>query len=252
MWRSSLWFTVALVLAAIVVIFTAPLNLLSSQLRQQLPALKFSTLQGSLSKGELTDVNVDLGSGILSLGRVQWSLELFSLLNLAPMIDVEIEAPGHRLKAQVTVNTLGEVRISDAGGHFPISILEPWMPLWVSGDIRVQINEFSFANNQITGLVAMLAAFDTEWTLGESRMPLGSYLAEVNLRDGDVLVEIYDQQAALGMTGDLRITPSGAYHFKAVLTAREQLVPEITRSIKWLGKSDGQGGVVIDSKGQLQ
>jgi len=250
MWRKTL-FVVILLIIVVILLAKLPARWLSAPLMQHLPMVQFSSVQGSVWSGQLDGVNVDVADSVLSLGRVQWSLRPLSLFELAPVVDIEVLAPEHQFKASVRVNTGGELIVSDAGGHFPVRLLEPWFPLWVSGNLRFQINDFSYANHRITKLTAILAAFDVEWLLGNREMPLGSYMAEVNLQYDDVVIEVYDQQAALGVEGGAVISAGGDYQIHIVLIPRDRLVPEITRSIKWLGKPDANGNIAIDTRGSL-
>jgi hypothetical protein len=91
-----------------------------------------------------------------------------------------------------------------------------------------------------------------DWLGGDFPMPLGSYLAQITLRDDKVQVQINDFSASLGLDGQLAVTPTtGHYTFNARLQPQPDLAPQVVESIKWLGKLQANGDVLINQRGRF-
>lgn len=240
-----------LLITLLIGVTQAPAILLAPLLHRYFPMLEFNSLQGTVWKGVATEAQLTITDRKLPLNTVHWSLQISSLFSLTPIVDIETQADEQQFKGVLTINSPSEFRLDQTTGHFPSHLLEPWLALWVSGDLQVIIHTFNYVNNRLVEFSATLSALDTQWLLADTTMHLGNYTAVAHLNNNIIVIDIDDQQAALGINGRMLIQADGGYHFGATLMPRDHLAIEIKRTLEWLGRADRPGGIRIEFNGKL-
>lgn len=220
-------------------------------LRKGSPRLSLAETSGTLWKGQSGQAVLQLEGGTVELGELHWQLNPWTLLRGKPVLFVKAQAPGQRLKGTVTLTREGLATVDDIEGRMPISVLEPWLPMLVKGEMAFVIDHIVFDNQQLHAIDGVLNLEYVDWLGGDYAMPLGSYMAQISLQQNNVQVQLNDFGANLGMNGLISISPSGAYGFKAILQPRPELAPEVIETLAWMGKRQANGDVLIDSRGQL-
>lgn len=215
------------------------------------PKLSMGETSGTLWNGQANEAVVSINGQPLLLGKLSWQLHAGALMDRHLVIDLQSQAPGQNLKATVLAVEQGEVTVSDAEGRLPISVLEPWMPLLVKGEIAFALDHLVFNQQELLAVDAVVNLEYVDWLAGDYDMPLGSYMAQVTLERQDVQVKIDDFSASLGVDGLLTVKPSGAYRLKASLIPRQGLAPEVAQSIIWLGKRQADGSVLVNQSGRF-
>jgi hypothetical protein len=251
--RKILPITVLLLVTAIFCLPLAPASLVQPWLIQQLPNhVQLADLQGSFANGRTEQLAVDIQAKTLQLGTLRWQLNWWSLLSFAPEVDVQLQGQEHELLGTLKLDPSGLMSFVNGGGHLPISILYDWFPNWLTGDIRVQINEISVRGQQLQRVSLMAAVFDTQWLLTEQPLAIGDYIAEAELRGEQLIVTAYDQQAAVAIDAELAIeVGSGRYQLQGYVQPASSLPVEMQEFIKALGKPSGQG-IAIHQRGSLR
>ena len=168
------------------------------------------------------------------------------------VLNLQTSAEQLQLKGIAEVDETQQIKFSNVEGALPLSLLEPWFPLVVKGDMAFVIDQVVANPKGLIELDGIVNLEYVDWLGGDQPMPLGSYLAQLSLAENrDVFIQLNDLGAALGIDGFLQFSLFGRYHFKAQLQPRAGLAPEVATSISWLGKQDGQGNVLIDTKGNF-
>lgn len=238
------------VLALIAVAF-APARLLLIATDRWAPQVEMSEPTGTLWQGEAKQVAVTINGIKLELGTLSWHLSALSLLTIEPSIELVVKAPEHQAQMRVSANTDQEITVDNMEGTFPLSLLEPWVPLLIEGDLAFVVDHIIFNQRQLLAVDGVLNLQEADWVGGDIRMPLGSYIAQVSLAENrDVLVQLNDFSATLGIDGLITISPAGHYHFNCVLQKRDGLAPEVAQSVSWFGKKNAQGDILVDQKGR--
>ncbi|MCR8923246.1 type II secretion system protein N [Dasania sp. GY-MA-18] len=245
-WRYKIY---ALVFC-ICVLVTAPASLLTLLLKDTLPKLWLSEAKGSFWQGEVDQAIIKVNGGSLSLGKVQWSLKPSSLLLLSPTIELKTLAPGQSLIATASAYPNGKLQLANLRGEFPLSILEPWVPLLMSGQVFFDIAKLTLKDNAVTQLQGRINLRDTVWRGGDVPMPLGHYQADISSDDKAISVLLSDQKAQLGLQGSINAMLAGQYQMALSLSATQGLNPAVIKSVAWLGKKQGDSVVVIKRSGQ--
>lgn len=232
------------------VIYKAPASLFSSVVDQFIPPLSISKFEGTVWQGCGRNTVVDVNGVAVSLGDLCWSLQGKSLLSLNPRLLISTQASTHSSYADVSVATDGSITILDLSAALPVSLLEPWVPLLVSGNISAAIDEVRVMGNNIESLLGQVQFSDVNWLAGDQMMPLGDYTADIALAEpGLIRVVSQDQDALLGLYGELDISLNGRYQSRLELSPKAGLAEEISNSLPFLGKKDAQGRIIVSEQG---
>ena len=215
------------------------------------PALALSDTQGTVWNGSAQQAVLTLDGVEVPLGKLAWELSPLSLLDPSPKIALTSTAPNQTLKATIAANAQGFIQVSAMEGRLPISVLEPWFPLLVKGDIAFVVDHLNFTPGQLHSVDGVLNFEYVDWIGGDFDMPLGSYMAQVYNEGNEVFVAVNDFSARLGIDGMMKVKPDGLYTFDATLQPRSGLAPEVAESVAWLGKRQANGDVLINSRGRL-
>ena len=216
------------------------------------PRLTLEQVSGTLWDGRAEKTSVEIDGATIALGVLQWHLDKMSLWHRQPRLDLSTRSDKITLTGSVSARETGEILVENLEGHLPIAVLEPWFPQLVTGDIAFVVDHLLFTQQQLLSLDGLLNLEYVDWVGADNNMPLGSYIAKLGMAPNhDLLVDINDLAARLGIDGHFRLNNSGNYRFDATLFPREGLAPEVAQSITWLGKIDRQGNVVIRQNGRL-
>ena len=251
------WFfgvLLALLLFIGFVIITAPAKLFVPLLALTVPQLQIASPSGTVWQGKSPQAYWRVNGSALDLGAIEWSLSGRSVLALEPKVQLKSQSLGHNLALLFTVDTQRQLKLSHLIGRVPLSMLEPWVPLLVAGDVDILIDDLvvDLNNPQQPRLVSLGGLINLQqavWVVGDQDMLLGDYQADVSLQEQVVMVDLSDHSAALSLTGLLSIDLTGSYNLQATLAPQPHLAREISRSVKWLGKSDQKGGVLLSRQG---
>ena len=220
-------------------------------LAPNLPVLALTDLEGTVWQGQANQAVITIDGEEIPLGVLSWQFEPLSLLDRTAVVHVKADAPEHQLQATVIASDTDTVTINNLEGRLPISLLEPWVPMLVRGDI-VFIFDHIVAGQQLLAIDGLLNAESVVWLGGSYEMPLGSYMMQIFLQDNQVHIDINDFNASLGMSGVLLLNlAKGTYQFDAILQARPELAPEVAESIAWFGKRNNQGDIVLKNRGRF-
>lgn len=253
------WFfgsIVVLLLLIVLIVVNIPASMLELGLQRvklppDAPKLQLSGASGTIWKGEAEDASLQLGDIFLPLGRLTWDFNLASVFEREPRLWISSVASEHQLQASISITEEGVISLRGVEGRLPIAMLESWLPLLVKGDLAFVIDHIIFTTEQLMAVDGVLNLENVSWLGGQHDMLLGSYMAQMSLNDEkNLLVQLNDFGATLGIDGNLVVSPKGAYFFKATLYPREGLAPEVAQSVGWLGREDGMGDIRISNNGR--
>ena len=256
------WFfisTVLLCAALIWAVLKAPAQIASNISARLFPELTLNGVSGTVWQGMAEQSSWKIGPSELPLGQLHWSVNWSRLLVLQPVVEIHTKAEGHGSEGHASEShsfegqvemIAGGVRLQQAQGQFPLALLEAWVPLLVSAEVKLNLQQLDYRYGRFTALTGFLSADQVTWEVGDYDMPLGDYQADVALLDEHLVLLIEDVKAALGANAEMRFSPEGQYQFNGVFTPRDHLAPEVSRVIGWLGRRDNNGQVIISQQGR--
>lgn len=250
-----------LVVALLLLVVFLPAALLPRALQEldtrrmlpaDMPKLVLTDTRGTVWRGQSDAATAVIDGVELDLGVLRWNIDGLSVLQGQPLIQLSADSEQLQAVATVEVAPSGQTTLSAVEGRLPVTTLEPWMPMLVTGDIGFFIDRLVFLPNRLLAIKGLLNFEYIDWVGADHNMPLGSYMAELSqLDDQQLSIVISDLEARLGIAGTLIISPSGRYRFDAILQPRPGLAPEVNQSIRWFGRVDSAGNVVVNTSGQL-
>jgi hypothetical protein len=245
------WSLLLLLVFFCFLLMTAPARLLPPLVNKLSPNVQLQYAAGSLWNGSVATAVVTVEGGSINLGKLSWRINPFSLLWLSPSLHIDTDAGSHSLSADLSVSLLGqEIEAEAISGQFPISLLEPWVPMLVRGEVELAIDRLVVDQKSLLDAIGKIYVQDLDWMMGAKALPVGSYTAELSVVDGSLLVNVSDRQAQLGVDGLLTANPAGSYQVEARLSATEDLAPEIKQGLKFLGKKNEAGDILFNDKGR--
>ena len=215
------------------------------------PKLVLKDTSGTVWRGRAADAELLIDNGVLPLGELKWRLKPLSLWHRQPELDITTRAPEHNLQATVNVNEQGVVSARAVEGNMPIKLLEPWVPLLVTGDIAFVVDQLVLNQQRLLALDGVVNLEYIDWLAGDYNMPLGSYMAQLTMQQDNVHMQLNDFSATLGIDGLIVLQPNGQYVFDATLQPRSGLAPEVAQSIGWFGTRKANGDIYINRRGRL-
>lgn len=216
------------------------------------PQLQLQQLSGTVWSGQADSTVLIVDGQPVDLGRLKWSVNIPSLLQKQPAIFLQTNGADQRIQGDFQLSQNGEIAANNIEGRLPISVLEPWLPMIISGDVAFVIDHLVTTTAQITELDGLINLEYVDWLGGDRNMRLGSYTAQLLLNNRkDIEVLVNDFGAALGVTGLITIRQSGSYNLDLTLMPRPGLASEVAQAVTWMGRADGNGNVLVRKNGAL-
>jgi general secretion pathway protein N len=232
-------------------IATAPASLLQLATDKFVPNIRLQQVTGTVWDGAAGTAVVVVDGGAINLGKLSWHIKPLSLLSLQPQLHIETDAGSYGFTTDLRVLLLErQLQANTLRGNFPLALLEPWVPLLVRGTIELDIERLVVDQHKLIDARGQVFARQLDWMAGAQPMPLGTYTARVAVDEGDLLIDLADDQAQLGIQGQLMISPAGGYELQAELSMMDSLAPEVRQAVSYLGRKSAQGNILLDSKGR--
>lgn len=214
------------------------------------PQLQLEQLSGTVWSGQAGSTVLVVDGQAVELGRLKWKVNVQSLLARQPAIFVQTNGADQRIQGDFQLHQNGEIAANNIEGRLPVSVLEPWLPMIISGDVAFVIDHMVMTPARITQLDGLINLEYVEWLGGDRNMRLGSYTAQLLLNSRkDIEVLVNDFGAALGVTGLITVRQSGSYNLDLTLMPRADLAPEVAEAVNWMGRADGNGNVLLRRNG---
>jgi len=229
-------------------LFTAPADMMV-RLTSGISGLQMYGVSGSFLSGEVEQVNYR-GKSIKQLA---WTVSLSSLITGKAGSHLQVDDPvfaGNVLIEQSVSNTLS---LSDIKATQSVSALADYWPLlklvypegelvWQDVSLSMDEKEFASAEGDINWNGASITANNRNFSLGTVNIKLDT-------DKGDLLLTISDQNSVLDLQGILRLSRDQQYQLKIDIS--EDLPTEIKNAVLMVARPDGNGRLVLNTKGRL-
>lgn len=232
----------------LLLIARAPASLLNQLVAGYYPALQLSAAEGSVWRGKVANAGLAVNGSYLPVGELQWQFHPWSFLVFQPAMSIESDWPGQQVSMRLAIGFSG-LSISELRAEFPLSIIEPWAPLLVKGRAFVAIDELQLSSDSLLHAEGLIHLRELLWLGGDVHMPLGNYQTDVTTDKKIITLNLQDNQANLGLTGDVKVKPGGDYEINLRAQARENLNPAVIKTLSFMGKKQADGDIVIKRSG---
>lgn len=210
--------------------------------------LQITQLEGSLWSGQADNLQINN----LSLGQLNWDLNLLPLFVGKIDLDTKIHGPLGKLQSNIAVSIDGSLQATDLSGQIPAESLNPYtLPATLQGKISLDIQNLSYQANQQLQLEGK-----AHWRNASINMLQTVEIGDVRLlakADGDgSIVHITNEKSALGIEGTIKLSGKGRYTVNLALLNRDSSRKDIRALLQMLGQADAAGKVHIKRQGQIQ
>lgn len=229
----------ALVLLLVLLVCSAPAHLLLRVLANT--PVTAQALQGTIWQGRAGRVLVATDAGLLHLGEVSWSLRPWSLLALAPRLDVNSRWGGQRLHAEVQIRGRSDLALENLDASFDAGLLRHLAPVALQGVVSVQATRLRLRDGFPVQTEGRLLWQQAAWDSPRGVLPLGSYVVEVaQPLGGDLTGEVLTLAGPLRATGQLQLArPS--YSIAVLIAHDGSWDPQLQEALSLLARPVAEG-----------
>lgn len=230
----------ALCLLGILLAVLAPARLLAWLLPPS--QILASGYTGSLWTGSAARVQIATPAGPLHLGRVDWQLSPWSLLRLAPALQLQSAWGSQRLSGHLQLRGADDLRLTDLSARLDAALLQQLAPLQLAGTLELQVARLVLRNGQPQELEqARLLWQSASWDSPRGPIPLGTYVLEAGQgADGPLRGEVMTLQGPVRAGGELQ-WDRGSYSIGLRLDSEGAWDPLLQESLALLATPEGDG-----------
>lgn len=250
--RPLLYKRLAIAGGGLLVLFWAILSVPARVVPLLLPddRLVLSAVSGSLRHGNAGRVLIQTAAGYVHLGDVTWRLSPWSLLRLAPRVELQGEWGDQRFSV-VTVVSRDALKLHDLDASFAASIAKHWLPVELSGRVSVVFDRVTVKAESIEDVAGRVVWQGAAWRSPRGERPLGDYVAlltSAETRAVDIAVDTL--AGPVVATGGARVAPA-SYSTNLTIAARAgALDAELAQALSLIA-SPADNGYLLRLDGQL-
>ena len=195
---------VALVAALFLVLLLArlPASIATSLLP---PSVIANNPSGTLWRGTAAHVQLNLSGQWFALGSVEWELHPLCLL-WGNAVTLRSSWGRQQLDLSAGIAFNGDVQVSDASIVADISWVKNLLPLFIAGDVKVDIDELSISTSGAPSVLAgRLVWENAAWQALGGDVSLGTYVVDVTTSDQGISGKVVTLKGALDLTGEFTL-----------------------------------------------
>jgi general secretion pathway protein N len=205
---------------------------------------------GTLWRGQANRVLVAAGSGYIQLGRVQWSINPFSVFTLSPSGRLNSKWGKQQLSTDLKVTGSQSVEFEHFDGLFSMQLIRAFLPLSVGGDIAVQLERLTLEEGSPTQVAGSVVWRDAIWESARGIVPLGSYALELEQAlESDLNGEVITITGAVAASGKVALAGEN-YSIDISIKADPDLNEQLSEALSLIAQAVA-GGYRIKFDGKL-
>lgn len=198
------WALALFALFLVTLLANAPARLLAHVLPGEQVILQ--GLDGTVWNGSASRCMIELPVGFLHLGSVRWSLDPWSLLTLAPRLELQSNWGRQTAAGSLRLRGSQDLLVEDFEGRVGADLLRRFAPLAVGGSFEVQLAVLELREGLPHRAKGRLVWQQASWLSPRGPVPLGSYALDVEQPAGEALVgEVVTLQGPLEARGGVRL-----------------------------------------------
>jgi hypothetical protein len=233
----------------------APAALMASLLKPLAPQLELQMLEGGFWHGHAGAAFWQQGDQRFALGKLEWSLNPWSLLWLHPGAHIATSYGDQVVDTRVSVSPLGTVQLRDLRASLPVAGLTQKLPLRIDGLLGLRLERAEIARRE-----PRLRALEgeVEWQRATAQwnsnwIALGDYSGRMVMPEKNQLKVQLDGKGALAANGEATIKLAEKnYALQLLLTPAPTLPQELREGAGAMlgGQRDAQGRWQIKHDGK--
>ena len=215
------------------VLSSAPASIVASALQNSQPGVSVTGEQGTVWKGNASELTLPIAGQSFSLGRVSWNVRPWSLLSLSLCLDIQSELNRQNATGHVCMKPNGKLILTDVDVSAPASIARTWQPrLTLAGGIDLHIEKAIIVDNLPQHLVGSGSWKDLRFDIGQGPIQLGSYGVRLgSTPEGELTATVLDISGPLKVDFEVRADLSEAVLIQGELTPIGELPTGFTQGL---------------------
>lgn len=223
----------------VTLVATAPARLLSWAVPGDLVSL--GGLSGTVWDGSASSVMIRLPQGYFQLGAVQWSLQPFSLLTLAPHLHLESRWGDQTLAAEVIARGQRDIDLLNLEVQVAASLLGRFAPVAVDGMFNLQAELLQLRDAMPYSGNGRLVWQNAAWQSPRGLVPLGSYALDYQQPEGEAVQgEIITLAGPLQATGSLQLQQRH-YSVNILMSSETAIDAQVQQMLSLIAQPEGSG-----------
>ncbi|QFU75024.1 type II secretion system protein N [Halioglobus maricola] len=196
-------------------------------------------VSGSLWHGAASRAIVRTDAGMFHLGELEWKLKPWSLLLLAPRVELSSSWGQQHLNALLTVHGSKDIDLAALDAQVPAELVKHFLPLQLTGLVSLQAPQIEIRDGLVTGAQGRLVWQQGGWQAGGAPRSLGDYALEFNqLEDGTLAGEVITLAGELQAEGDLGLR-GREYTVDVLLSGPGLADPMLEQSLQLVATPEG-------------
>lgn len=213
-------------------------------------AVSLSGLEGTVWSGRAEEL---VAEG-MSLGRVDWELNPWSVLRARADVDWRMYGERHAGEGRAIVGPGGEVSLQGMRGNMRAEQFTPFfanLPLRLTGDVQVQVEDLRVEPGERFAALGELHWQEAALTAPQP-MQLGSLrIKSVPTEDGGSRLNVSDTGGPLAIQGVIQVGPDGTYRTSLTMSARASADKGLASALGFFGPRDRSGRVRVSQTGRI-
>jgi general secretion pathway protein N len=223
----------------VTLVATAPARLLSWAVPGEQVLL--GGLSGTVWDGSASSVMIRLPQGYFQLGAVQWSLYPFSLLTLAPHLQLKSHWGDQTLAAEVIVRGQRDLDLLDLEVQLAANLLGRFAPVAVDGMFSLQAELLQLRDGMPYSGKGRLVWQNAAWKSPRGPVPLGSYALDYQQPEGEAVQgEIITLAGPLQATGSLQLQQRH-YSVNILMSSETEIDAQVQQMLSLIAQPEGSG-----------
>ena len=198
------WALVLALLLIVALVASTPARLLAAVLPGE--QLIMQGFAGTLWQGSASRVLLQLPAGYFHLGSVQWSLDPFSLLALAPRLSLRSAWGGQLIEGELVLRGQQDIDVINLEGQVAAELLRHFAPVSIDGMFSLQIAQLQLRNGLPYSGDGRLVWQSAAWQSPQGLVHLGSYALEFRQAPQEALLaEVVTLSGPLQANGEIEL-----------------------------------------------
>ncbi|GHD09740.1 hypothetical protein GCM10007052_08200 [Halioglobus japonicus] len=163
-------------------------------------------VNGSLWHGTASRAVVSTQVGALQLGQLEWRIKPWSLLLLAPRVELRSQWGQQYLNAQLLVRGAEDIDLNAVDVRLPAELVKQVLPLELAGLVSLQASRLSVRAGVPVAAEGRLVWQQAGWRASGAIRPLGDYALELtSSENGNIAGEVITLSGDLVAEGGLAL-----------------------------------------------
>jgi len=245
----SVWQAVAFLFIVVFIslIYKLPAKFVYQQFASNSP-VHLSGISGSIWSGHVEQIEIQQ----LVLKNLDWQLSPFALLLARADIQWRLNDEAAPLSGEVVVSS-SRLMINNLQGYIDLLAIAQRLPrqdIIAGGTVNLKDVELEIEQEKI-----MHAAGRIHWQQAELLSPenivLGGFNADLNQKDGDLLIQLMDTGGAVSLVGDIQFSLDGQFEYLMKVAVRDTSATGLLDAFNQLGQTDENGKVTLQDRGNV-